>query len=258
MRHAHIELDTKTVTICPIGDLHIEKIQHDEKRLAKYIDWIVNRDDSVFALLGDYVDGRLPGHRFYSDDNVRPEFKTSDFGMMLQDKLKEALSPLRKRPGVAVKGNHDDALNYSGIARIAALYANAQYLGEEGLFRVVSNSRSLIGYARHIVGGGYLPGSKMNASVRSLNIAEADIYLHAHVHAQSNMLVSRWRWDGRRDSTPFLRQSLFAVAPAMMHNRLLDHTDYAGAKGLPPTDDGIFVFQYTFSTQKWLRIELDL
>lgn len=260
------EVDVKSssnrrVRIYPIGDMHLEKIHFDEDRAKRYFGDIVKDPHGVWVFLGDAIEGRTPSMDKYDIDVIRPEFRTQEYGHVIRKEISRIFSPLKARPGFVVKGNHDEYLKYEGIARTVAEASGGQYLDGEGMFRLNvdmgGKAGYVLGYARHITGGGRTPGAKINSAYDMQRIVDADIYLAGHVHSQSSYVVPRWKIPRRRGALPHQEHEAFAVATALMHNRVLGVVDYAGKKGYAPTDNGLVFYEFDIERRRIRRLEKD-
>lgn len=260
------EVDVKSssnrrVRIYPIGDMHLEKIHFDEDRAKRYFGDIAKDPHGVWVFLGDAIEGRTPSMDKYDIDVIRPEFRTQEYGHVIRKEISRIFSPLKARPGFVVKGNHDEYLKYEGIARTVAEASGGQYLDGEGMFRLNvdmgGKAGYVLGYARHITGGGRTPGAKINSAYDMQRIVDADIYLAGHVHSQSSYVVPRWKIPRRRGALPHQEHEAFAVATALMHNRVLGVVDYAGKKGYASTDNGLVFYEFDIERRRIRRLEKD-
>lgn len=250
----------RIVNFYPIGDLHLEKFHFDERRFRRYVEDIARDEHGFWVFVGDAIEGRVPGQKLYDPDVIRPEYKNSDYMFRVQQKMAELFKPLRDRPGLVVKGNHDEYQQWAGISQYLASVSGAHYLGGEGIFRVNSDlggkTRSLIGYARHIIGGGKRPGSKVNNAEDLSLVADADFYVAGHIHDSFARISSRFTLPRRGDIRLVQKPSAKVIAPSFLHDRLENVDDYAAKKGLPPTDNGIIVIQIDCENMRFFRKEM--
>lgn len=249
-------------TIYPVGDMHAEKFHFDEKRFRNYTNLIAEDPNAIWVFVGDAIEGRTPGSRYYDPDVVRPEFKNSDYYFQIQSFLGDLFEPLRGRPGVVLQGNHDEYQEWSGFSKWLAVTAGAKYLGGEGLFRLnvsmPNKTRSLVGYARHIIGGGKRPGSKVNNAEDLALVADADFYVAGHIHDGFARVSGRYTLPRRGDLKLVHKPSAKIIAPSFLHDRLENVNDYAAKKGLAPTDQGIIAIDVDCENNRFYRRELRL
>lgn len=264
MNFAEVDLEStkqRTVRIYPIGDMHMEKWHFDRDRAIRYIQDIVDDPNGAWVFLGDAVEGRTPDMKFFDIDMIRPEFLTEDYRHVLTQEFREIFGPLQARPGFVVKGNHDEYMRYGGISREIAEISGGHYLDGEGIFRLNvdmgGKTGYVTGYARHISGGGRTPGARLNSAYQMQQIVQADIYLAGHIHSHVSYVTPRWTIPRRRGAEPRQEHSAFGVATALMHNRLIGKVDYAGKKGLPPTDNGLVYYEFDIEERRVRRREKD-
>jgi len=250
---------SRFITLYPIGDIHLEKFHFDEDRFNRYILEIAEDPYGFWVFVGDAIEGRVPGQRFYDPDVIRPQYKNSDYMFQVQEKMKEMFAPLRDRPGVVVKGNHDDYQQWSGISQFLASVSGGHYLGGEGMFRInadlTGKTRSLVGYVRHIIGGGRRAGNKVNKAEDMALVADADFYIAGHIHDSFARVSSRFTIPRRGELKLAAKPSVKIIAPSFLHDRLQGFDDYAGKKGLPPTDSGIIAIDIDCENMRFYRRE---
>lgn len=249
------------VTAYPIGDLHIEKVLFDEARFRRYVRDIVADPHSFWVFVGDAIEGRTPSQKHYDPDVIQDRYKRSDYIFAVQQKLTELFEPLRARPGVVVKGNHDAYQQWVGISQFLASTSGAHYLDAEGMFRAnVSmngkGGRTLLGYARHIIGGGRKPGSKLNAVDEMMLVADADMYFAGHIHDSINRISTTYTLPRRGDLRLLPVPKPKLVAPSFLHPRMEGIVDYSGAKGYPGVDMGLVVLDIDCENFRFTRREM--
>ena len=248
------------VSAYPIGDLHIEKVLFDEDRFLRYRDDILADPHSFWVFVGDAIEGRTPDMKKYDADVIREEYKHSDYLFAVQRKLQDLLSPLRERPGVVIKGNHDAYQRWSGISNFVASISGAHYLDYEGMFRVnvdlTGKSRSLIGYARHIIGGGGTAGGKLNSASKMGVLADADMFFAGHIHSYVGHIPTNYTLPRRGSLELQERQVAYHVAASFLRPKMANVVDYVGEKGYAPVDNGLVVLDIDCERMKFYRREL--
>lgn len=263
MRIAEFDLranPTRYITIYPIGDLHIEKVLFDERRFLRYRDEILADPHGAWVFVGDAIEGRTPDMQKYDPDVIQERYKNSDYLFQAQQKLEELFKPLRERPGVVVKGNHDEYQKWSGISNYLASISGAAYLDSEGLFRINvdlgGKSRSLIGYARHVIGGGTTPGGKLTAASKMGPLADADMYFAGHIHTYASHVPTSYTLPRRGTLALQRRDTLYFVATSFLHSRMEGVVDYVGRKGYSPVDNGLVVVDVDCENMRFYRREM--
>jgi hypothetical protein len=102
-------IDTGKWRLYPIGDVHIDLKTCDRARVAKYLQVIADDPHGVWIFVGDAVDGTTPSHRWYEPNWIRDEFvlDMEHYGQLCLDACEKLFEPLKSRPGVVMRGNHD-------------------------------------------------------------------------------------------------------------------------------------------------------
>lgn len=244
----------------PIGDTHVEKVHFDEARFRRYISDIANDPHGIWAFVGDAVEGRTPDMAKYDPDVIRPEFKNSDYFFLIQETLADLFKPLRNRPGMVVKGNHDEYIKWGGISNFLASISGGIYLDGEGIVRVncdlEGKSRSLLVYARHIIGGGQTPGGKLNAANRMSSLVEADIYLAGHIHNHAAQIAPQYSVPRRGKLSLIARDAAVHVATSFLRPKMEGYVDYTGKKGYSPPDQGLVYLKVDLENMRMFRGEM--
>lgn len=263
MRLADLELTSSSnrfITIYPIGDLHCEKVLFNEARFTRYVNDIANDPHGMWVFVGDAIEGRTPDMQKYDPDVVGPTFKNSDYLFQVQEKLKRLFEPLRDTPGVVVKGNHDEYQKWSGISNYVAAVSGGHYLDGEGMFRLRvdlgGKTRVLLGYARHIIGGGRRPGSKMNQADDMGSIADADMYFAGHIHDHVNRVPTYYTIPRSGELRLVKVQKPRIVATSFLESRKEGVVDYSGRKGYPAVDEGLVVLDVDCENNRYTRREM--
>jgi hypothetical protein len=248
------------VTAYPIGDLHVEKITFDEARFKRYVKTIAEDPNGFWVFVGDAVEGRTPDMAKYDPDIIYDVYKNSDYLFRVQSKLEELFKPLRDRPGVVVKGNHDEYQKWAGISNYLASISGGFYLDGEGLFRVNADlggkTRSLIGYARHIVSGGSTPGAKLNAASKLGSLVEADMYFAGHIHNHASHIYPNYTLPRRGNLQLISKDKATFIATSFLTPRVEGVVDYSGRKGYGTTDTGLLVLDIDCENMKFYRREM--
>ena len=240
----------------PIGDPHLDAAATDRKRLEQYIAHIARDPHAFWICVGDLLDGTTPDHRWF-------EIQAVDRDVLLNmDKyvsyclleLEGVFAPLKNKPGVILQGNHDirqGGTMWSGLAWELARRIGAQYGGDECMVRVRVPNRPNRNtaymwtiHAHHGVGGGLLPGGKLNRHVRDMSqLCDADIYVRGHVHDSMTRIQPIYTVNKRGKARLATRYRAFVTAPAFWPTRKEGLNNYASRKGYPPTDDGLIYLE---------------
>jgi hypothetical protein len=259
------ELDVKAdsnrfIRVYGIGDIHLEKVHFDEKRLKRYIRDIVSDPHGVWVFTGDAVEGRTPDMAKYDADVTLPQYKNSDYMFVVQEKLRELFEPLRSRPGAVVKGNHDEFLKWSGISNFVASISGGAYLDGEGLVRVNADlsgkSRTLVVYARHVISGGKTAGAKLNAAQSMDGLVDADVYMAGHIHNHASTITPKFSVPRRGTLSLVSRDVAHIIATSFLKPKVEGFVDYTGKKGYPPPDQGLVYLNVDLENMRMYRSEM--
>ncbi len=233
-----------------IGDLHLDGIATDRKRIEDHIAFVADDPCSIYIVVGDLIDGTTPGHRFFDTAVIRPDVlkKMGTYVDYMVEDLVSLFAPLDGHSGIFIQGNHDirKGIDYSGIVGNVARRVGARYGGDEVMVRIMaprpdgSHPQVWKLYAHHGNGGGSFPGSKVNRFQHTVGVlADADIYVRGHVHDSDCRIIHKISVSN--SGKPCLTQSprAFLTAPGYTPDRTDGVDGYAGQKGLPPLDHGI-------------------
>lgn len=252
--------DQRFIRIYPIGDMHLEKHQFDEKRFKRYVEDIASDPHGMWCFVGDAIEGRTPDMAKYDPDATKNEYKGSDYLFRIQEKLSELFKPLRNRPGMVVKGNHDEYLKWAGVSNYLASVSGGLYLDGEGMVRVNCDlggkSRSLVVYARHVIGGGQTQGGKLNSASKMAGLVDADVYLAGHIHSYAGAITPSYTLPRRGKLALVSRDVAVHVATSFLVPKMEGHVDYTGKKGYTPPDRGLVFLKVNLETMNIYRGEM--
>ncbi len=187
------KVDSKTMYLIPMGDLHIGDKGFNEKsenNVKGYVDWVKKRDNARVFLMGDIV------------NNATISSKSSVFQQKLTlneqiDKARSLFEPIKEKIIGAIEGNHEDRLDsFAGMTATQVLcnYLGIEYCKYSALLNIkvgkkargssVSNKTQYTGYMHHTTGGGSTLGSKVNRVAKlSESVTDAGFYCGGHNHA---------------------------------------------------------------------------
>lgn len=233
-----------------IGDLHLDGIATDRKRIKDHIDFVASDPHSIYIVVGDLVDGSTPGHRFFDTAVIRPDvlMQMGNYVDYMTRELVELFEPLAGRSGIFIQGNHDirKGIDYSGIVGNVATQIGARYGGDEVMVRIHANRQDGTRpqmwklYAHHGNGGGSFPGSKVNRFQHTVGVlADADLYVRGHVHDSDCRIIHKISVNNKGKARLTQSPRAFLTAPGYTPDRTDGVDGYAGQKGLPPLDHGI-------------------
>lgn len=207
-----------TITLYPIGDLHLGAIGFNEKAWADFCDFISNEPDSYVILVGDMVDNSTRNTR------VANPFENKYRPMEQKNILAEYLKPIAPKVLASVDGNHEQRtwkesdqcilydvlcrLNIETVHRMGTAFLYLQIgertNGKRGI-RPISSYNIVV---THGTGGGKLAGSAINNQQRFAYACDGvDVLISGHTHAPSVTKPSKIVFDAVRAeirTEPFL------------------------------------------------------
>jgi len=251
---------SRFIRVYPIGDVHLEKVHFDEARFKRYVNDIIADPHGVWFFTGDAIEGRTPDMAKYDADVTLPQYKNSDYMFVVQEKIRELFEPLRARPGAVVKGNHDEFLKWAGVANFVASVSGASYLDGEGMVRLncdlSGKGRTLLVYARHVVGGGKTPGAKLNSAYSMGSLVDADVYLAGHIHNHASTITPQYSLPRRGALGLTSRDVATVIATSFLKPKLEGFVDYTGKKGYAPPDQGLVYLNVDLENMRMYRSEM--
>lgn len=258
-----------TFNLHVVGDMHADRVEFDDQRFKAHIKAIAQDKTAVCIVIGDLLDGRIPGRKHFDPDTVRMDFLANLRGYVNHglDVLEDYLSPLVKAgvPTIFVVGNHDEYLEEIGLTAelVKRLGRSAYYLGGEGFVRLRTGDKepnyyTTVLYARHGSGGGKKPGSKVNAMQAEFEWIDADAVIEGHVHDSDVRVIEAHSVPRSGTLELQLKKRVMFRAPGYVRRAVAGRVGYQGKKGYPASDTGLF--QVTFNP-KWgttNRLELPI
>lgn len=276
MHLVHIDRDTSArgvLSIYAIGDTHLDLKTSDHDRLAAYIDHIAKDPCAVAVFVGDLLDGRVPGRKYFDADAVRVDFLERlksyvNHGLEVAEQFFKPLIKARV-PLICVSGNHDDYLEEIGLTAelVRRLGGTARYLGGEGFVRINSTSSKRRGsegsyvtklYATHGYGGGRRPGAKINQMQHLYEWVDADVVIAGHVHDGMIRVIPSYTVQERGNLALVTRPRVMYRAPSFVRRAIPGVVTYAGKKSFPSTDEGLQWVRLDPSERRAVRHECDI
>lgn len=228
-----------TVTIYPIGDLHLGSIGCHEKEWGEFVSFIQNEPDSYIVCVGDLMENSTVG-------SIGNPFDQKYRPMEQKNILSEFLKPIKDKLLCSVRGNHEQRNVRGGGTDQDPLYdvfcrlniedryrAGTAFLylsiGERTngnrLKRAISSYKIVV---THGTGGGKYPGSAINNQQRFGLVADCDVLITGHTHAPSITKPSRIVFDPHQNE---IRTEPFACVQCCSW---LAYSGYPLQKMLPP------------------------
>lgn len=196
----------KDARLYVIADEHIGDSHHNALALEEKIKQIQSDDRAMVIVNGDILNSALK----HSVSDVYSEKMPLGAQIEYATKL---LEPIKDKIIAGTIGNHEyRAYKEAGIDVMAVVFANLcisdRYLHEGGLIfiRLGQNGTATHGrqhppkmwysvYVTHGSGGGRKEGGKANRLADLASIADADIYIHSHVHTPMILRKGYYRAD---------------------------------------------------------------
>lgn len=226
-----------TVTIYPIGDLHLGSIGCHEKEWLEFVSYISNDSDSYIVVVGDMIDNS-------TRNSIANPFDCKYRPMEQKNLLAEYLKPIREKILCAVRGNHENRtvretdqdplydvfcrLDIEERYRAGTAFLYLQ-IGERP--NGSKGSRPIQAYrivVTHGTGGGKLAGSAINNQQRFGMVVDCDALITGHTHAPSITKPSRVVFD------PVQKEVTTQPFACVQCASWLSYSCYPLAKMLPP------------------------
>lgn len=245
-----------TVTIYPIGDLHLGAIGCNERAWADFVDFLKNEDDAYIVVVGDMLDNA-------TKNSIASTYEQIYKPMEAKNILADYLKPIADKILCGVRGNHElrsvrdvdqdplydvfCRLNIEDCYRAGTAFLYLQ-IGERAAKN--NNKREKRAYqsynivVTHGVGGSSkLIGTGLNNNVRfGQSIDGADCIVSGHTHSPTICKPSKTIFDPQQNE---VRTSPFASVQCASW---LSYCGYPLQKMMPP--------QSTWSNDVPQRIEL--
>lgn len=226
-----------TVTLYPIGDLHLGSIGCHEKEWLEFVSYISNEPDSYVVVVGDMIDNS-------TRNSIANPFDCKYRPMEQKNLLAEYLKPIREKILCAVRGNHENRtvretdqdplydvfcrLNieerYRAGTAFLYLMIGERTNGKKGT-RAMQTYRIVV---THGTGGGKLAGSAINNQQRFGMVVDCDVLITGHTHAPSITKPSRVIFD------PVQREVTTQPFACVQCASWLAYSGYPLEKMLPP------------------------
>lgn len=242
-----------TVTIYPIGDLHLGSIGCHEREWADFVSFITNEPDSYICVVGDLLENA-------TRNSIANPFDSKYRPMEQKNILADFLKPISDKVLCGVRGNHeartvkesDQDILYDVFCRLNI--EDRYRAGTAFLYLAIgertdknrTKPRAMQSYnivVTHGTGGGKLAGSAVNNQHRfGYSIDGCDVLITGHTHAPSITKPSKTVFDPIRNE---IRTEPFACVQCASW---LAYSGYPLQKMLPP--------QTAWSNDTPQRIEL--
>ena len=230
-----------TVTIYPIGDLHLGSIGCHEKEWGEFVSFIQNEPDSYIVCVGDLMENSTVG-------SIGNPFDQKYRPMEQKNILSDFLKPISSKLLCCVRGNHEQRNVRGGGTDQDPLYDVFCRLNIEDRYRAGTaflylqigertngnriKSRAISSYnivVTHGTGGGKYAGSAINNQQRfGSYISGMDCLVTGHTHAPSITKPSKVVFDPHQNE---IRTEPFACVQCASW---LSYSGYPLAKMLPP------------------------
>ncbi len=168
------------LTLIPLGDVHYGSRECNVDVFKAHIEMIKNTKDCAVILMGDLVNVGLRdsvGAGPY-DDNKTPEEQ--------YEEILKLLLPIKSKIISCLCGNHEERIRKTtsfDISKMLAKELKVPYLQYGGLHKIKVNGINYHVYSIHGSSGATTGAGKMNACRKMQEKADADIYLHGHLHS---------------------------------------------------------------------------
>lgn len=198
-----------TITIYPIGDLHLGSIEANEKAWSEFVEYISKEPDAYIVIVGDMLDNA-------TKNSVASPFEQRYRPLEAKNILADYLKPIAEKILCGVRGNHENRsvkdvdldplydvfcrLNiedrYRAGTAFLALTLGERTRGQGKGTRAIQNYNIVV---THGTGGGKQAGSGINNQHRFGNsIDGADVLITGHTHVPAITKPSKVVFDSRQ------------------------------------------------------------
>ena len=248
----------QTITLYPIGDIHLGSANCDRDLLFDTIAEIRQNPDARWIGMGDYVEAITPTDKRWQAGGI--DTKIVDLGAVdricdvLVDKTASILAPIINQCWGMGDGNHEARANglYSTnlvIRMLEQMHRPDLYTGWSAITRVVMTPRGarlpLRVYHMH----GYQAGRKDGAKINGLDdlmgyMDDCRIYLVGHSH--SKLVKTKTKLSANQAFTDIHAETVYgAHCGSFLRTYEKDQTGYGERAGYPPTPLGTIKFLLT-------------
>lgn len=190
-----VEKDQNHAMICPIGDMHIGNIHHDEKSFENVLNWLYDNPQIKIIGMGDWVEcGTKASFGLFDQDKF--------VGEQIKDVVK-MFKPLAKRGQIIGmhEGNHENRvkkvtgldITESMAAQLKVPYLKMGMLHKIRVKKVGQRTPQIYTmYSTHGGSGARKLSGKMSACMALQEIAEVEMYIMGHVHALHHHKIDKY------------------------------------------------------------------
>ena len=215
-------------TLYPLGDWHLGSQQCNLDFILQIISEIKDNPNAYWVGMGDLMENAIVGSKSDIYTQTMPPREQMDY-------IVELLRSIKEKGLFAVAGNHEGrTMKVVGIRPEQAIMKElgVPFLGfSVGAVFQLSNCKtpnSFNCYFHHSWGGGYMKGSKVNASEKLQQVVRtADAVFTAHTHIASRV-QSTWYDFGRKKMIEKTTVS-YIIGSALSYG-----DSYAEERGKPP------------------------
>jgi len=197
-----------TVTIYPIGDLHLGSIGCHEKEWEQFVQFIQSEPDAYIVIVGDMLDNA-------TKNSIASTYEQRFRPMEAKNILADYLKPISDRILCGVRGNHENRsvrdvdqdplydvfcrLNIEERYRAGTAFLYLSIGSRDTLNNGKPSKRPMQTYnivVTHGTGGGKFPGAAINNQHRfGARIDGCDVLITGHTHAPSITKPSKTVFD---------------------------------------------------------------
>jgi len=191
-----LSFNADKVTIVPFGDNHLGSKDFDRKLFKEHIRWVARSPNTYALFMGDQLEAATRnsvGAGVYEQQEIIDD--------QIEDwiKIVKPLAKVGKVIGLH-KGNHEDRVwKDSGvdITKMMCKTLDVPYLGWTVMHYIKIKDQVYTMYTTHGSSGAKLPHTKIKACIDRANVADADIYVMAHLHALDHHTRQYYKIDKR-------------------------------------------------------------
>ncbi|MFA5037998.1 MAG: hypothetical protein WC479_12580 [Candidatus Izemoplasmatales bacterium] len=181
-----------SISIYPLGDVHIGAIHCDEDAFEKQVDVIRRTKNAYWVGMGDMADCITDGDKRFDSCSIAPWVVKDDIIESQRKRLVGILAPIKEKCLCYLTGNHEESIrryHRDDITKhivddLGVPYGSYAAFIQLHMTRPSSNERHMYTiHAWHGAGGAQTNGARVQRLMRLVMANEADIYFMGHLHS---------------------------------------------------------------------------
>jgi predicted phosphodiesterase len=241
--------ESKKWELIPIGDIHIGAKGCDLTRLRRLVDWMKERERTLWIGMGDYADCINFHDKRFDPATIDPSFLPYLDNLVPEQfrRLNEILHPIKEKCIGLHAGNHEETIRKWYNYDITQQFSNdwgVPNLGYSAFTRLNFENNShrerITVWSQHGAAGGRYKGGKINRLQHVMRCFDADVYLYAHTHMK-DVFDETVLYAGGTSKQPRVmqRRKVGALTGSFLRGYVEGCTTYVERFDYPPNELGV-------------------